>query len=75
MWKALLSYLPLDERVRKLGIPLVLGCNFCVEHLMETLNHILSTGYVVCLVWKKAATTLGILNIENEKWRVKIRRW
>ncbi|KAG2411216.1 hypothetical protein I3760_Q020700 [Carya illinoinensis] len=75
MWKALFHCLLFDERVRMLGISIVLGCDCCVEKTDETLNHVLSTGLIAGMVWKRGASVFGIMNVENEPWRVKISRW
>lgn len=72
VWKSLFNYLPFYERVRRLSIPLASGCDCCVDHKEETLNQILSTRSVACIVWKKATFVLGIFNVEEEPWRVKI---
>lgn len=44
MWKALFHYLPLDDRVRKLGIAMASWCNCCIGRKEETLDHVLSMG-------------------------------
>lgn len=48
MWKAMLRYLPVDDRIHQLGIPFVSACNCNEDRKTETLDHLLSKGEVVC---------------------------
>lgn len=72
MWRALFNYLMTDERVRRLGIPLVSWCKCCVVRKEETTNHAFSTSEVASMVWKKDVMVMGIFNNVNKTWRVKL---
>lgn len=74
MWKELLQYLLLDDRIWKLGMPMASVCNYCVEKNKKTLDHVLSTGTVAKLVWKKAALTMRVFNVESKPCKIKINR-
>lgn len=75
MWKILFNYLPTDDRVRCLGIPLASSFNCCSAYKEETIDHIFSMGVAACLVWKKAAMVMSIYNEEIEPGRVKLSCW
>lgn len=38
MWKALFNYLPVDNKIWQLGIPLVSSCNYCIDRKEETIT-------------------------------------
>lgn len=75
MWKAFCNYLPVDVRVRKIIIQMALPYKCCLDKSIETLNHFLSSGMLVNLVWKRAVSSFGVFNSKEESWRTKIYRW
>jgi len=52
MWKAWHGALAVDDRIRKIGIPLVSRCNCYNQGKYEALNHVLFEGEVAAEVWK-----------------------
>lgn len=72
MWKVYFQFLPFDERICKLRIPIVLACN-CNEIIKkETTDHVLGTGNIACYVQRRAIETFSIFNVDSEPWKVKV---
>lgn len=55
MWKAYYDFLCVDDRLRRVGIPIALKCECCVEGKYEDVNHVLATGAIARGIWKKCA--------------------
>lgn len=64
----------MDDRILKIGIPVVSTCNFCSDRIIKTLDHALSTGLVTRSVWKKVALSFDVFNTKAKPWRVKVHR-
>lgn len=47
MWNAIHECLPLDDRIRRVGIPIVSRCDCCFVHEYEDLDHVLTSGEFV----------------------------
>lgn len=75
MWKSLHQRLPLDDCVRTLGIHVVSSCNCCTNRKEETLYHVKSTCKLAAYILKQAAVAMGIFNVQNETWIMKITHW
>lgn len=59
MWKAWHGALVVDDRIRRIGIPIASKCN-CFQHgQYKDHNHILFYGEVAAEVWKKCSCLLG----------------
>lgn len=63
----------MDDQFQDCGIPIALACNCCLERKQEYLDHVLSSGVVVSMVWKKVADVIHVYVIA-EPWRIKIQR-
>lgn len=75
MWKVTHQFLAMDDKIQRLGILFVSTCNYCANRHEETFDHVISTGNVACMIWKKATYTLRTFNMESEPWRLKVNRW
>ncbi|KAF5465134.1 hypothetical protein F2P56_015165, partial [Juglans regia] len=60
MWKAWHGALAVDDKIRRIGIPLVSRCNCCIQGQYEDLNHVLFAGEEAAEVWKKIGVMLGL---------------
>ncbi|XP_042980192.1 uncharacterized protein LOC122310362 [Carya illinoinensis] len=51
MWKALHECVSVDDRIRRVGIPMVSRCDCCQEGAYEDLNHVLYAGEFAKDIW------------------------
>lgn len=49
-------------------------CNCCLDRKLESLDHVISSGEVVNMVWKKAVEIMMVSNVVIESWKIKINR-
>lgn len=75
MWKAVNNCLSVDERVRRVGIPMISKCNCCSRSKMEDLNHVLRTREFARRIWRLAATQLGVHRGVLNTWQEQINFW
>ncbi|XP_035542978.1 uncharacterized protein LOC118346079, partial [Juglans regia] len=69
MWKALNSCLAVDDRIRRIGVPLVSKCECCRDGAIEDINHVLYSGNIAKAIWKFSSNILGIPFVPNRSWR------
>lgn len=74
MWKGLNNALSVDDRIRKVGLPIVSRCNCSVQGSYEDLSHALAEGKFARLIWMKCASQLG-MSIRGGSWREIIAGW
>ncbi|XP_040989051.1 uncharacterized protein LOC121236683 [Juglans microcarpa x Juglans regia] len=75
MWKAMHGCLPVDDRIRGVGIYLVSKCDCCSSGGYEDQNHILALGTFAEQVWRICSLQLGMPLLEGGTWREKIECW
>lgn len=66
MQKVVFKYIIVDERFHKIGIHVVLACNYCSDQKIESLDHVLNIGLVASSVQEEVALSLGVFNMEAE---------
>ncbi|XP_042962535.1 uncharacterized protein LOC122296805 [Carya illinoinensis] len=72
MWKAQHNCLPVDDRVRRTGIPLTSKCDCCREGSYEDQNHVLATGEFAEQIWRMCASKLELPCLQGKTWREKV---
>lgn len=75
MWKAVFNCLSVDEKVRQLGIPLVLACNCRMERKVEGLEHVLGNGEFAVDVWRKVSVEVGFHFLIRQSWKESVQVW
>ncbi|XP_042954602.1 uncharacterized protein LOC122291016 [Carya illinoinensis] len=75
MWKAIHDCLPVDDRIRKIGIPIAYRCDCCSESEYEDLNHSLARGDFAEKIWCICSVVLGIPWREGWSWRQRVECW
>ncbi|KAI9180398.1 hypothetical protein LWI28_004447 [Acer negundo] len=55
MWKAVFNCLNVDEKVRSVGVPIVLVCNCCNSRGIKDFDHILNNGDFASNLWRKVS--------------------
>ncbi|XP_042964017.1 uncharacterized protein LOC122298309 [Carya illinoinensis] len=75
MWKAYHNCLSVDEKIKRIGIPIVSKCNCCARGHLEDLNHVLCTGDFARRMWRLAATHLGVHMGVFHTWKEQINFW
>ncbi|KAF5468825.1 hypothetical protein F2P56_012942 [Juglans regia] len=75
MWKVKLDCLPVDDRVRRLGILLVSKCDCWILGHEESIDHILNSGDIAHKVWEMAAVAVGIPNVTVNSWWARVSLW
>lgn len=73
MWKAWHGALPVDDKIRSVGIPLTSKCNYCRQGKYEDINHVLFDGEVAARIWKKCSSLLGLPI--GRSWRETCLNW
>ncbi|KAG2724091.1 hypothetical protein I3760_01G001500 [Carya illinoinensis] len=68
MWKAFHNSLSVDDRLRRVGIPITSKCNCCDQGGYKDLNHVLAAGDVTFRIWKRFSLILGIPYDPNKHW-------
>ncbi|KAG2727817.1 hypothetical protein I3760_01G176400 [Carya illinoinensis] len=74
MWKGLNNALSVDDRIRKVGLPIVSRCNCCIHGAYEDLSHVLAEGEFARLIWRKCASQIG-MSMRGGSWREIIEGW
>ncbi|KAF5475514.1 hypothetical protein F2P56_007314, partial [Juglans regia] len=75
MWKAMHECLPLDDRVRRIGIPIVSGCDCCRVRACEDAYHVLAKGGFVEDMWRRCSLVLGVPRLEGKPWKEGVACW
>ncbi|XP_040991007.1 uncharacterized protein LOC121238245 [Juglans microcarpa x Juglans regia] len=75
MWKAMYECLAVDDRIHKLGIPIISRCDCCSAGGYEDLNHVLATGEIAEKVWQMCSMQLGMPNLAGRRWRDRVEYW
>ncbi|XP_042954647.1 uncharacterized protein LOC122291062 [Carya illinoinensis] len=75
MWKAIHDCLPVDDRIRRIGIPIASRCDCCSESEYEDLNHSLARGDFAEKIWRICSVVLGIPWREGWSWRQRVECW
>ncbi|XP_042983328.1 uncharacterized protein LOC122312726 [Carya illinoinensis] len=75
MWKAIHNCLPVDGRIRNLGISIVSCCDCCSNSKYEDLNHCLAIGDFAKKIWRICSIVLGIPWIEGSSWKQRVECW
>ncbi|XP_042964784.1 uncharacterized protein LOC122299013 [Carya illinoinensis] len=75
MWKGLHGALSVDDRLRRIGIPIVSKCNCCNHGAYEDLNHVLAEGDFAKSIWRKSALQVGMNVREGRSWKETIGSW
>ncbi|KAF5478934.1 hypothetical protein F2P56_005455 [Juglans regia] len=75
MWKAFHNRLSVDDKIKKIGIPLVSKCNCYANGHMEDLNHMLCNGEFARQIWHLVANYLGVHMGVFHTWNEQINFW
>ncbi|NAW49657.1 zinc-binding domain-containing protein, partial [Salmonella sp. gx-f5] len=75
MWKAIHDCLPVDDRIRKIGISIVSRCDCCSNSKYEDLNHSLSRGDFAEKIWRICSVVIGVPWMEGGSWRQRVECW
>ena len=75
MWKVFHNNLRVDDRLRRVGIPITSKCNCCDRGGYEDLNHVLAAGDVASEIWKRFSLILGIPYDPNKQWFELVLMW
>ncbi|KAG2685838.1 hypothetical protein I3760_10G144400 [Carya illinoinensis] len=75
VWKAWHNSLSVDDRLRRIGIPVVLKCSCCAEGGYEDVNHILYSGNFAQKIWRKYANSFGLPFREYITWKENLNLW
>ena len=60
MWKAWNMALSVDDRLRRIGIPIVSRCDCCDKGSYEDQNHVLFEGVFATKIWHYCGTIFGL---------------
>lgn len=71
MWKAIQYCLPMDDHIRRAGIPIVSKCQCCDMGKYEDQNHILATGNIAEEIWRRISVHLRMPYNRGSCWREK----
>lgn len=69
MWRLLHHALPVDQRVRTKGIPIVSRCSCCKLHKEETLQHLFLQSECAAKVWEFFGKCFGVSHVPNSIYR------
>ncbi|XP_041027024.1 uncharacterized protein LOC121267244 [Juglans microcarpa x Juglans regia] len=75
MWKAMHECLPLDDRVRRIGILVVSSCDCCLVWVGEDVDHIFAKGGYTAEMWRRCSLVLGIPRLEGKPWKERVACW
>lgn len=75
MWKALSQSLSVDDRIRRIGIPMVSKCKCREDGAFEDLNHGLYQGRMPAAIWRTCSNILGIPYVARRTWREMVEAW
>ncbi|KAG2724529.1 hypothetical protein I3760_01G021900 [Carya illinoinensis] len=75
MWKAFHNSLSVDDRLRRVGIPITSKCNCCAQGRYKDLNHVLTIGDFASRIWKKFSLILGVPYEPNRRWFELVLLW
>ncbi|KAF5446820.1 hypothetical protein F2P56_032419 [Juglans regia] len=75
MWKAFNNILSVDDKVRKLGIPIVSKCDCCLNGGYEDINHVLANGDIAKAVWNRVFVQIGLGRITGFSWQHLVEVW
>lgn len=65
MWRAWHNCLPVDDEVRRLNIPMVSRCNYCLTGQEENLDDILAKGELAEQVWARFISLEGLPSLQG----------
>ena len=72
-WKVLMKALPLDARIRQLGIPMVSRCCLCYKE-EESVEHLFVDCVFASAIWNRLVGLIGFHIIRGEYPMVRMRR-
>lgn len=67
--------LPLDDRVRRIGIPLVSSCGCCSFRACEDIDHIFAKGDFAEELWRMCSLLLEVPSLEGRPWKDSVACW
>lgn len=75
VWKAWNNSLSVDDRLRRIGIPVVSKYDHCHGGGCKDINHVLYAGDFARQLWRKCAQHLGIPSQESITWKENMQLW
>jgi len=73
MWKAWYNALSVDDRLCRIGVPIVSRCDYCNQGNYEDQNHVLFQGNFANRVWRYCGANFGLPVGGN--WKETVEAW
>lgn len=75
LWKCFNNVLSVDDRLRRVGIPIESKCDCCTKGAYEDLKQVFVAGEVAKSIWRRCASHVGLSSFDFRSWVGMVSAW